>query len=199
MVTKPLNNERELLAQIAAGDERAFTQVFHWYVKPLGHIVLKLTESLEVTEEIIQDSFIKIWNRRETLPSIDNFGAYLYVLCRNHAFLVMKKMASEEVSMATVEQNIKLESEAMSYDNPAEHYRTLIDAAVERLPAQQQKVYKLSRYDRLKYEEIGRKLNISSETVKKHIQAAIKSIQQDVKGQMSIIAFLVLTTPIVLR
>jgi RNA polymerase sigma-70 factor (family 1) len=196
MAVKPHLHEKELLAKIARGDERAFTILFQWYYSPLGEFVLKLTESLEITQEIIQDSFVKIWLRKETLPGIDNFSAYLYILCRNHAFAVLKKMAVEKRSKQSIEQYLANEMAEADYDNPADHYRSLIEDAVAKLPAQQQRVYRLSRYDRLKHDAIARELNISAETVKKHIQLAVKFIQDDVNTRMGLGLVIVLTTPL---
>ncbi|ALL06163.1 hypothetical protein AQ505_12080 [Pedobacter sp. PACM 27299] len=80
MAVKPLYNEAYVLKKIAQGDERSFAELFHWYSKPLAEFVFKLTDSLEVTEEIIQDSFIKIWLKREMLPDIQNFSEVFCLL-----------------------------------------------------------------------------------------------------------------------
>ena len=66
MAVTPLDNEAHVLKKIAHGDERSFAELFHWYSKPLAEFVFKLTDSVEVREEIIQ-----------------NFSGYLYILCRN--------------------------------------------------------------------------------------------------------------------
>ncbi|WP_431292936.1 RNA polymerase sigma factor [Pedobacter sp. P26] len=60
LALKPLFNEQELLAKIAEGDERAFTELFEGYYGALGEFVYKITESKAVTQEIVQDAFIKI-------------------------------------------------------------------------------------------------------------------------------------------
>lgn len=194
MAVKPLDNEIDILAKIAQGDERSFAELFYWYAKPLSQFVFKLTDSLELSEEIIQDTFIKIWLRRETLPEIQNFGGYLYTICRNETFLVLKKIASKNNAHTVFEKEIIQDLELQELDNPADEYRKRIELAVEKLPEQQKKVYKMSRHDKLKHQEIALALNISSETVKKHIQYAVHFIKNDVKGNAVII--LVLTSPI---
>ena len=195
MAIKPLPNEHVLLAKIAGGDQRAFKELFEWYARPLGEFVLKLTHSNLITEEIVQDAFVKIWLRRETLTAIENFSSYLYILCRNHTFAVLKKMATEKANHLLVEEHILDELETDEYDNPAEEYRQLIDDAVTRLPAQQQKAYMLSRYQRMKHEEIAKELGLSPETVKKHIQLAVQFIRKELStpGNTSIIIVLTST------
>lgn len=197
MAIKPLLNESELLQKIAQGDQRAFTTVFRWYGRPLGEFVLKLTGSPQATQEIVQDAFIKIWQRRETLPEIISFSNYLFIICRNQAFAVLKKIAAEPVS---AEDPQILETLEISEPEPGnDYYQSLIEAAVSKLPAQQQKVYRLSRYERLKHEEIALQLGLSAETVKKHIQLAVRSIQKDVGTRANFGIILALATPLILH
>ena len=197
MAIKPLFNENELLKKIAQGDQRAFTILFQWYGRPLGEFVLKLTGSQQATQEIVQDAFIKIWLRRKTIFEIQHFSNYLFIICRNQAFAVLKKMAADRVSPAEPQM-----LEAMQISEPeqgSDYYQSMIDAAVAKLPAQQQKVYRLSRYERLKHEEIARQLGISAETVKKHIQLAVRFIQKDIGTRSNFGIILVLTAPLILR
>ena len=79
---KTVPKERELLAKVARGDQRAFNELFEAYYSTLGEYVLKTTKSISLTEEIVQDAFIKIWMKRETLTQISNFKNYLIVTCR---------------------------------------------------------------------------------------------------------------------
>ncbi|WP_316839339.1 sigma-70 family RNA polymerase sigma factor [Pedobacter gandavensis] len=199
MAVTPLENEKYILAKVAEGDERAFAELFHWYSKPLAEFVFKLTASLDQTEEIIQDSFVKIWLRRETLTEITNFSGYLYILCRNETFLVLKKIAAKSVSHAAFEKEILHDLELEESENPIDDYRKLLELAVDKLPEQQQKVYKMSRYDRLKHDEIAKALQLSPETVKKHIQLAVQFIRKDLNGRVDLSIILVLTTAVILH
>ncbi len=193
MAVRPLENETYILTKVAEGDEKAFAILFRWYSKPLAEFVFKITNSIDDTEEIIQDSFIKIWLRRDTLNSINNFSGYLYILCRNAALLSLKKLATKTVAHAAFEKDILNELELEDLDNPIDEYRNLIQLAVEKLPGQQQKIYKMSRYERLKHDEIAKTLNLSPETVKKHIQLAVQFIKKDVSGRIDLGVVLVLT------
>ncbi|TCC89598.1 RNA polymerase sigma factor [Pedobacter hiemivivus] len=193
-------NETNLLLEAAEGNERSFTELFYWYYKPLGRFVFKMTDSQEITEEIVQDAFVKIWLRRETLKHIDSFGAYMFAICRNETFAAMKKIAAEKVFRTDFEKYLTVEGEIDLLDNPTEEYRAMIIAAVAKLPAQQQKVYAMSRYDRLKYEEIATHLGITVVTVKKHIQLAVQFIHKDIASKrLNAGLILVLTTPLILR
>lgn len=196
MSIKPLVNETELMSKTADGDERAFTKLFQWYYEPLGKLVYNLIQSRELTEEIVQDAFVKIWLRRETLKTVDNFGKYMYVVCRNKTLDELKKIATQKISQANLEKVLVEEFEVDLLNNPTDEYRKMIENVVAKLPPQQQRVYMMSRYDRLKSSEIAQKLGLSETTVKKHIQLAVKFIQSSLSSKLSIGIILVLTTPI---
>lgn len=191
-------NENELLYKLSKGDQRAFTELFDAYYKQLGEYVFKLTESLPATEEIIQDVFVKVWIKRETLAELKSFKNYLFILCRNQTFDELRKKAKAQQFRQKIEQFLKEESELDVLENPIDEYRDWIDQAVAKLPAQQQKVYMLSRYERLKHEEIAVKLELSSETVKKHIQYAVRFIQKDLRSRIDTTILLILMSPLIL-
>lgn len=183
MAIRPIQNEEEILAKIAKGDEYAFTQLFNWYYEPLGQLILVLTESVTLTQDIIQDAFVKIWLRREMLSKIENFNGYLFILCRNLTFDILKKMAKARKMEPAVKQHLQWDAELDYLDNPSEHYRNLIHYAVDKLPPQQQKIYQLSRYERFKYEEIAERMGLSAETVKTQIYNAVKFIRKELSDQ----------------
>ena len=198
MAIKPLDNEKLLLAKIAKGDQRAFTDLFEGYARPLATFVQSLTASTEITEEIIQDCFVKIWQIRENLETIENFSGYLYILCRNHTLAQLKKIAVSKTHSLSIEAQLLDEMELDELDNPADEYRALIQQSVARLPEQQRKVYMLSRYDRLKHDEIAAIMNLSPETVKKYIMYAVDFIRKDVGTGSNTGIVIILTTAITL-
>ncbi|SFC54805.1 RNA polymerase sigma-70 factor, ECF subfamily [Parapedobacter composti] len=196
MAIKPLPNEPELLQKIAEGDEHAFGLLFHHYYRPLGQAVLRLIESRDIAQEIVQDTFINIWHGRAHLKRVTSFSGYLFISCRNQTFAVLKKRAAEKKLQPLVEQQIQWEHE---YELEAEEdnsgiYRALLEQAVEKLPEQQKKIYKLSRYQHLKYAEIAQRLGISKETVKTQIYHAVKSIKKELKHHFPVKIAIILTT-----
>ncbi|WP_158288360.1 RNA polymerase sigma-70 factor [Mucilaginibacter psychrotolerans] len=196
MALRPIKNEADLLALVATGSQRAFTELFDAYYKQIGEYVYKLTESIEVTEEVVQDVFIKIWLRKETLPELDNFCYYLFILSKNHALNQLRKKANDTARQ--MEWLTQFEEDTYTADNSslAEEYRILIDDAVEKLPPQQKKIYKLSREQHLKHEEIANLLNISPKTVKKHVALALRFIKNELSPQNDIVIVAILSAPL---
>lgn len=192
MPIRSIHNECALLEKVAKGDQQAFEELFHAYSPSLAEYVFRVTESLEMTEDIVQDVFIKIWVKREDLPALNNFRHYLFILSRNHTFNCLRKKANQEVRHE--EWARQFEKETYNEASSEGDYTILVETAVTQLPPQQQKVYLLSRHQRLKHEEIAAQLGISLETSRKHIKLALKAITQYVRQHMDTIVLLLLFT-----
>ena len=171
--------------QVAEGDEKAFEELFYAYHQQLGSYVLGWTKSVPVTEEVVQDVFLKIWMNREALKSVERFDSYLFIVSRNHTFNALRQSAKKRLKSQEWARHFENEQD-FSNDPLDEHYMSLIDAAVAKLPPQQQKVYTLKRQGGLKYDEIANRLEISPETARKHLAAALRSITSYVKARIPV-------------
>ncbi|HEY8933980.1 MAG TPA: RNA polymerase sigma-70 factor [Cyclobacteriaceae bacterium] len=161
-----------MLDRIALSDAEAFGLIFRNYSNKVYCYALKLTRSKNLSEEIVQEVFIKIWVNRMSLTSIDYFSSYLYTITRNHTFNVLKRIAVEVKSKAHyADENRKLQPSGQSayYDD--------LNQAVDKLSPQQQLVYKMCYHEGLKYDEVAERLQISHLTVKTHMQQALRSIR----------------------
>jgi len=184
-----LHNEKDVLLRVAQGDEQAFRLLFGAYHQPLALHVYRLTESAELTEEVVQDVFLKIWMSREALTEVQRFPAYLFTISKNHTLNALRSIARERARRRHWAQELPAEETGTDEQG---YYFSLIDDAIPQLPAQQQKVYLLSRHEGLKHREIAQQMGISPETVKKYMQLAIASISSYVREHVDI--FLLLAT-----
>jgi RNA polymerase sigma-70 factor (family 1) len=176
-------DEKMLLSRIASGDERAFKQLFEQWHPLLATHIYRVTQSQTLTEEIVQDVFLKIWNTRETLGDIHNFWTYLLVISRNHALNALQKKARE---FKHWEQWVKDHAAETESTDPNTTFYTLIDEAIDRLSPRQKEIYLLHRHQRMTYQQIAAHLNIGRETVKTHLEAATRAISKHVKLQLAV-------------
>ena len=180
-----------MLLKVSEGDEHAFGEIFKTHCNQLGEFILRITESEQLAQEIVQDVFLKIWLNRRLLAEIDCFKAYLFVIARNHAFNCLKQIAREK-SRKKEWVNTVLHHAVNSFWEPAGiDTGKLIDEAVELLPPQQNKVYLLSRREGLRQEEIAGKLNISLETVKKHMVLALRFLKNHLRTHTNLLLLFV--------
>jgi len=198
----PINavpNEKELLLRVADGDNDAFAELFYGYHQGLGEFLLKITGSLELAQDIVQDTFIKVWLNRKDLPAIRSFSDYLFIMSRNRMINALRKKANERVRhLQWVKQFDAEDFQPEDADNN-ELYRRMLADAVEKLPPQQQKVYRMSRQQRLTHDQIAEQLGIATSTVKSHVKAALKSIRNELETQIDPMIILVLLTPFALQ
>lgn len=180
----PLNEEKEILQQVAQGDERAFRLLFNKYHHKLGSYIYQITKSDELKHEVVQDVFLRIWLNRKALAEIHNFQAYLYVISKNHALNCLKKTAHERA--------LTTHLDTVTYVPPIEETLedndryVFVDEAIDQLPRQQKLVYLLSRHERLKHAEIAIRLNLSRETVKKYLKISTESITCYIRTRLTI-------------
>jgi RNA polymerase sigma-70 factor (family 1) len=172
-----LKNERDLFIAMSQGNEQAFTTIFFHYLPYLEPFILKMTRSPEATEEIIQDVFLALWNRREHMSQVLNHHAYLLTLSNNTTFNWLKKRAREfnllEKIKGLPEDNVSLSDEILEWKES----EALIKKAVSQLPPRKKEIFELSRREGLSHEEIAGRLKLSKNTVSNHMTEALKIIR----------------------
>jgi RNA polymerase sigma-70 factor (family 1) len=189
---QPLTNEKELLLKIAEGDETAFRDLFHSWRDKLYFFVLRITHSAEMAEDILQDTFLKIWTNRSSLGSINNFDAYIYQMARNQSITGMRRMAKEILILSELRP-----APAATMTDDAIVHRELnrkFQAILHKLPTQQRMVYTLTHLQGLKHEEVARRLKISSSTVKNHMTRALYTIRQELLQHYELVIISILLT-----
>ncbi|MCL7987830.1 sigma-70 family RNA polymerase sigma factor [Sphingobacterium sp. lm-10] len=165
------------LTAISKGDESAFAAFYHAHFYRLATEVFHILKDKSQTEEVLQDVFTTIWNKREGILSIANLEGYLFVLARNASLNQLRRnIRRAKVEIDFVQQQ-DLWEEDTDETSAEERYLPWIDQAIAQLPAQQQKAFILCQFKRKKYLEIATEMNISRESVKKYLQLARLSIK----------------------
>jgi RNA polymerase sigma-70 factor (ECF subfamily) len=173
-----LHNERELLLSMAKGDEKAFRQLFNHYWQHIFSVAFAFTKSIVLSEEIVQDVFLKVWLKRELLIPVKNFKGYLFTVARNHIYNELRKKSCEQAFAKHLEEYFMEISSLPEQQLLLKEAQSLVDKAVAHLPVQQRTVYELSRKDGLDHSQIADKLGISKLTVKSHMNKALHVIRQ---------------------
>jgi RNA polymerase sigma-70 factor (family 1) len=167
----------QLLIAIAEGNQQAFCSLFEAYKNKVYSYSLQFTRSSVDAEEITQEVFLKIWSGRSSLPKIENIEAWISVVTRNLCFNHLKKIALEKKHVQHITQkNAVVEENVQQYISYKEQL-SLLGEALDQLSPQQRLVYSLNREEGLKNDEIARRLNISTNTVKTHLVSALRKIR----------------------
>lgn len=169
--------DQELVILLKQNNELAFRLIFDTWHKKLYHFSLRYLNSREQSEEAVHDALINLWTSRGKIDESQPLGAYLYTICKR---LCLNRIREAARSHAAAEklwaryQDISHSTEEIL--NLAE-LEAFTEQAVEKLPKQQQLVFRMSRYEGFSQQEIADKLNISKETVKKHSAEALKALR----------------------
>ena len=177
MIASDLYNDRTLFIQISAGDEKAFRTIFDLYKVELFSVVMRLTKSQIIAEEIIQEVFISLWISREHLIKVEQPTSYIYRILFNRIGNYLKKEANRQRIIRAAMQYRQSSSDATEQLVDANETQHLIELALRRLSTRQKIVYKLSRQQGLSNDEIASQLNVSQHTVKSHLSKAIGFIR----------------------
>lgn len=183
------------MQRVAEGDETAFGELLYAYSDHLGAFVYKITASREAAQEIVQDTFIKVWNKRAALPGIDRFGQYLFILARNLTYNYIRDQARVTVKYQQWLRDMETRDEVDTVyceEVGMAHYLPVIDKAVDQLPPQQRKVFELARKQGLSHRQIAENMGISTETVKKYMKLALQAIREHVRTEVPSAVLLVL-------
>lgn len=185
-------SEQQYWPLINKGDKNAFEIVFKSYYQSLCNYACSIIKDIDESEEVVQNIFYNIWNKRETLEIQGPIKSYLYRAVHNDC---LNKLKHAKVKSMYAEDYKKTASEGYedaSKTIQAKELGTQINEAIESLPDQCGKVFKLSRFENLKYSEIAEQLNISVKTVEVHMGKALKILREKLKDHLPILIWLLL-------
>jgi RNA polymerase sigma-70 factor (ECF subfamily) len=174
-----LADEPLLLQRTADGDREAFAQLYSYYVPLLYKLLYPLTnENKQDADEIIQEIFLTIWEKKEVLIAIQSFQAYIFRMGRN---MLVSRFRKEKVKQRYYRE---IENKQAAHAEPAPdpdlllvEYKTLVMEAIGCLPPRQKEVFILRTEADLSLKEIARTLQISLPAVKKSLYTAIRGIR----------------------
>ena len=184
--SKPALTEFTVLTRIS--DEATFERVFRQFHVPLCRYAFTIVRDAVLAEEVVQDVFLKIWEKRETIEFSVSVKSYLYRAVHNGCLNVHEKM-KKEVSMDNPQLKVVHPHAAPVTDMQSRELEKEIHAALEYLPEQCRRVFELSRFGNLKYKEIAETLGISVKTVENQMGKALR-IMRDRLAPYLTVAFL---------
>ncbi|MFT3902511.1 MAG: RNA polymerase sigma-70 factor [Niabella sp.] len=188
---------RHVQLLIAKEDEAAFASLYAFFKKRLVAFSFSLVRAAEVAEEVVEDVFIKLWLRRQTLPEVENLAVYLYVSVKNASLNRLSQKARQMLTQPfdDFESDIKINSTDPYELMVSGEMLARMNQAIEKLPPRCKMIFKLIREDNLKYKEVAEILNISINTIDVQMAIAVKricealNIQKTAKSRTSIWKF----------
>ena len=172
--------------------EQQFRKLFEDYYPMLCRIALSYIPNSEECEDIVQESFVSVWNKKiDELPEKE-FAAYMVRAVKNNCISFLRKQKTTILSFE--EAAIHDESQHLEDDPEAEtvRYDELLERLLDALPPKCRDVFLLSKLHQLKYKEIAEKLNISEKTVENHMGKALRVIREQLQSGRYLISLLLI-------
>jgi len=172
-------NDHNIKSLIANGDQIKFRQLIELTSDELLWFAIGFLKNKEISEEIVSDVYVNIWNKRTQLESIINLKSYLFICVRNGCLSHLRKAKNEKiVSIDSVNEFSFIPVEGPEDSLIEKEIIEQIYAAIETLPCKCKLVFTLAKINGLKYREIAEVMDITEKTVNNHLVLAVKKITE---------------------
>ncbi len=191
--------ENILIAKLRQGDEETFIALFRHHYVSLCAYSRRYVGRVDIAEEIVSDTFLKMWEKRQTLEIRSSVKAYLFQAVCNNSLYFLRKLKSEEkledYFRDNLHENIATENSSFDLSEQSllmEDVSAKIEEAINQLPPRQKKVFKLKRFENKKNKEIAEMMGISVKTVEMHLSKALLFLRSSLKDCWSSLLFVLL-------
>jgi RNA polymerase sigma-70 factor (ECF subfamily) len=191
-MVQPVKTDKELLMELARGNEESFECLFGRYHERLFKYISLFIKSPQIAEEVVMDVFMKIWSAKELIGQVENFDSFLFRVAHNKAIdflrMVSKKPDFKELMWDTMQLSAPDETDALllkaEFEGKVRH-------ALSLLSEQRRKVFEMSREQDLSHEQIASRLGLSKHTVNNHIVESKRFIRSYLSKNLDIAWFIV--------
>ncbi|HVU57834.1 MAG TPA: RNA polymerase sigma-70 factor [Puia sp.] len=160
-----------------ANDQLAFKELYEKKFFKLFQFALAFVKSQLIAEELVNDIFLKLWNKRDKLDAIGNIDVYLYVAVKNASLNFLRRPEKKHVSLDEIEiEYLHISADPASVLITSE-LKKIIEKAINSLPPRCRLVFKLIKEDKLSYKEVAAILNVSVKTVDTQLSIALKKLE----------------------
>jgi len=185
-------DDRDLLLQLAAGNERAFDTLYHRYNKKVYTFALRILRSEVLAEEVMQETLLKLWLLGQRTANITSLNGYMRTTARNASLNLLRRQEIErraEITLSADWQEEYRDTEERVLLNDA---KRILEEAVLLLPPKQQQAFRLCHQQGLKHEEAAAAMSIAPQTVAVHVKLALRFVRAYVKEATDVLALLVI-------
>jgi len=180
--------EDVLIDRFKAGDQSAYEMIFRFYYPGLVLFASQYVMYEEDAEEIVQDFFVRVWQKRDQVNQTGTLKPYFFTSVKNSSLNFLYKQKHQD---KLIQEIVKISENNLLYQPDVFVMSDLQDAirkAVNSLPPKCREVFILSRINGLKNEDIANKLNLSKRTVETHVSNGLKQLRIELKDYMGLLA-----------
>ena len=176
-------NDNNIINELKNDSERAYTQLYNRYSSLLYSFVFKLTKSDSLTQDIVQEAFIKIWVNRKELSIDTSIKSYLFKMVQNMAIDTFRQQVNKPEITGYLELIQDTQVAAMDDNNffDLDAFEARLKKAKQTLTQQQRLIFVLVKEDEKKIAEVAELLNISEQSVRNQLSVALAKMRKHMK------------------
>jgi len=182
-------DDAELMREIREDNMFAFDTLYGRDSNRLYKFALSILKSTEEAENILQDVFLNLWEKRHNVEKDSSVKYYIFTITYNSAISIIRKKVKETQFFDYLKSLQELNQDTTSLEIEFNELTKSLQTIIGHLPQRQKEVYILHKEEGLKYHEIAEKLNISVNTIETHMSRALKTIKENL-GKSSLLAML---------
>lgn len=189
-------NEQNLINRLKSNDQSAFEKLFRIYFPRLKKYAQTILKNNNEADDLVQDVFVQVWNKRPELSSEKHFTSFLYTLVKNKCLNLLKRKVVEDKFVAsqlngTAEELFHLSFESNEdFSSMEERLIVELEKVIVKMPERCQQAFRLKWIDGKKNREIAKHMNISTTMVDKHIAKGLQIAKQNLSPGMFLFLFI---------
>ncbi len=173
------STNKEFAMRLQKNDKDAFNSLYWEYHSAIYYNVLKLTRDSLIAEDIVQEVFITLWEKRHQLDPGREIAGWLFVVSYNKSVSHLKRKLKESLANSALQQ--LLEDSSDESNDLVNAQVNLLTKAIEQLPPQKRRVFELCKLQHKTYNVAAEELKLSKHTVKEYLCTAVISIKEYIK------------------
>jgi RNA polymerase sigma-70 factor (family 1) len=186
MPEKEIYDERTLLRDIVSGDESAYKRLYFGYRDEIYRLVLRYVKSHELAQDISQDIFMKVWEKREKLAAVEYWRAYLLNLAKNHTLNILRTAGRSEAALGEILRHFEDKPGFFDDETLSRDYRDFIKRTFDSLSPRAQEIFMLCREQGKTYDEVAAALGITRSAVRKHMVQSLKRFRDAAQSELGV-------------
>ncbi|MCA5006752.1 RNA polymerase sigma factor [Sphingobacterium bovistauri] len=183
-----INSDTQLCKLLIQGDHKAFASIFNKYKRQLATNLYKLLRSEEITQDILQETFIALWENREKLDDSKPLKSYIFTIAANKTKNVFRKAATDENYKSLLLEYYQEDYNPILDNIYRKENLQLLDNLLSKLSPQQKTIIQLSKIELRTHKEIASLLGLSEQTVNTHVRDANKKLKSLITTNIKIIS-----------
>lgn len=180
-------DEKILVERMILGDQTAFELLFRFYYPGLVVFASHILLDAENAEEIVQDFFVRLWEKRDNISNNYSFKNYLFASVKNHSFNFLKR---EKIKIEIIDELKHIIQDSLIYEPDLyvdSELQSELKRAFDKMPPRTREIFDMSRIKGMKNDEISQKLDISKRTVETQISNALKLLRVELKSYLTLL------------